>query len=220
MDTLTNQPVVIRNKQDIFDLINRYPVKSKKVNFLILTAMASFFVEGYDIAGFGVAVPSIMKTFSLNGLETGLLNASVSVAAFLAAVVGGYFVDRLGRLKLFFIDMICFVIAGFIGALAPNVATLIVVRFLMGIGIGLDIPAAMTFIAEYTNQQRKRGELNNYMVWNYYSLVTVYLLGWVLFKVGTGPDLWRWMLGLSSIPALMVVIMRYIYIEETPFWLA
>lgn len=219
-EQVDNAPIVIRSIHDVFDIVNRSGRGTRATHWLLIATMLSFAVEAYDIAGFAIAVPSLTSAFHLTPLEVGNLTAIVGFAAFIGAAVGGYFVDRIGRLKLFMIDMLCFFLAAIIGAAAPNIATVMFVRFLMGIGIGLDVPAAMTFVAEYTSGERKRPLTNRYIVWIYYLQVGAFFLGAFLLTLGVGQNLWRWIIGLGAIPSLAVIILRYMYMEESALWLA
>jgi putative MFS transporter len=212
--------LVIRSIHDVFEAVNNSGKGTRSVHWLLVATMLSFAVESYDIGGFAVAVPSLKAAFGLSPVQVGNLTAIVGIAAFLAAVIGGYFVDRIGRLKLFVVDMVCFFIAAILGAVAPDIWTLMAVRFLMGIGIGLDVPAAMTFIAEYTSGERKRPVANKYIIWIYYLQVGVYFLAVALLQLGAGNDLWRWIIGLGAVPALVVIVLRYYHMEESAIWLA
>ena len=214
------RPIVIRSIHDVFEIVNHSGRGTRSTHWLLVATMLSFAVESYDIGGFAVAVPSLKQYFGLSPVQLGNLTAIVGIAAFLAAVIGGYYVDRIGRLKLFVVDMVCFFVAAIVGAFAPNVWVLMAVRFLMGIGIGLDVPAAMTFIAEYTSGERKRTVANKYIIWIYYLQVGVYFLALLLLKLGVGDELWRWIIGLGAVPSFAVIALRYFHMEESAIWLA
>jgi hypothetical protein len=40
------------------------------------------------------------------------------------------------------------------------------------------------------------------------------------YFVGVGLNLWRWAVGLGAVPAIVVLILRYMYMEESPLWAA
>ncbi len=219
-DTRTAQPIVISSIHDVFEIVNRSGRGTKSTHWLLVATMMSFAVESYDIGGFAVAVPSLRAAFHLSPVQTGNLTAIVGIAAVISSIAGGYFVDKIGRLKLFVLDMLCFFVAAIVGAFAPTIGVLMAVRFLMGIGIGLDVPAAMTFIAEYTSGERRRTVANRYIIWIYYLQIGAYFLAVGLLKFGVGDDLWRWIIGLGAIPSLAVIILRYYHMEESAVWLA
>lgn len=84
----------------------------------------------------------------------------MAIGALFGALFGGYYVDKIGRLKMFFIDLFLFVISAIGAALSPNYYVLIVFRVLMGVGVGLDFPVALSFVAEYSATSGKAKYVN------------------------------------------------------------
>ena len=41
-----------------------------------------------------------------------------------------------------------------------------------------------------------------------------------LYFIGVGDNLWRWAVGLGAVPALIILVLRLIYIDESPIWAA
>jgi MFS family permease len=123
---------------------------------VIILALGGIFMDAYDFSSIAFGLPAIKEQFALDGFMTGLVNASIMVGAVVGALAGGYLVDRFGRYRLFMADMVFFVVAALGSALAPEVWSLIGFRFVMGIGVGLDIPVAMAFLAEFSRLQAAR----------------------------------------------------------------
>lgn len=90
----------------------------------------------------------------------------------------------------------------------------------MGIGVGLDVPAAYSFIVEYTALTHKWRTANRYLVFLYYAQLFSYGSAILFFLAGAGPNLWRWVVGIGALPALILVVVRYLYMQESLFWLA
>ncbi|MQA84469.1 MAG: MFS transporter [Streptosporangiales bacterium] len=215
------ETLVIRNPRDVYNFINDTPRKATRNRLMIFTALASLLVDGWDTAGLSAGVPSLVETFELSAFETGLLTSSIGFGMLFAAFVGGHLVDRIGRLRMFLLDMVLFVVAAIIGALAPNFAMVVVARFLMGVGIGIDVPAAMSVVAEQTNTRRKRTFVNQHMLFFYYAIVGSYLISWLLLEVGgVGNSLWRWQMAIGGVLAFIIIVTRLTVAEETAFWLA
>lgn len=63
--------------------------------------------------------------------------------------------DKYGRYSVFMADMLFFVVSAIAAGLAPNVWVLIGARFLMGIGVGIDLPVAMSYLAEFSRLPAK-----------------------------------------------------------------
>lgn len=212
--------LVIRTKQDVYRFINETTRSSGRNRLLLFAALASLFVDSWDLAGFGAGIPSVIQTFHLSAGGVGLLTTSIGIGAVLAAVAGGYLVDRIGRLRMFVLDMVLFVVSAAVGAVAPNPQVLFFARFLMGVGIGLDVPAALSMVAEHSHVGSKRTNVNQNMVYTYYANIAAYIVSFLLVVTGHGADLWRIQVALGGLVALVIIVIRLRVAEESAFWLA
>lgn len=219
-DALDSGSIVFRNRNDVYKLINDAPRTPRRNKMIRLVALSSLLVDGWDSGGLGTGVPSLTKEFGLTGTQIGLLTAAIGVGALLAAIGGGYLVDRLGRLRMFTLDLIVFVVSAIIGAISPVWWLVLISRFLMGVGIGLDIPAAMSVVAEHSTAKSKRKYLNQNMLFFYYSIFASYILSYILVRAGFNSSLWRWQLAASGVLALIVIVVRISVAEESAVWLA
>lgn len=193
---------------------------------VVLLAFGGIFMDAYDFSSIAFGITEIKEQFGLTATMTGLVNAAIMVGAVVGAVSGGVLVERLGRYRLFMADMVFFVVAALGCALAPDAWTLIAFRFVMGIGIGLDLPVAMAFLAEFSSL-RGRGNRNQRVngwspAW-YAATGFGYLVVLILFLAlpeSGQPDLWRYVVGFGAVPALIVLLVRRRYLKESPQWLA
>jgi MFS family permease len=143
--------------------------------------------------------------------------------ALLGALFGGYLVDKIGRYKMFMADMALFVGTAIACAFAWNAESLTFFRFLMGIGIGLDFPVALAFIAEYTARKGKGGNVTLWQPMWYVATASsfaVLLPLYFLIPESGHENLWRWAVGFGAVPALAVLLVRKRYMEESASWLA
>ncbi|MFF0794844.1 MFS transporter [Streptomyces spiralis] len=154
-----------------------------------------------------------------------LVSAAIMVGALLGSVFGGYFVDRLGRFKVFMADMVFFVVAAIGCAVAPDVWTLTIARFLMGIGIGIDFPVAFSFLAEYAARNKKRGRVSLWQPMWYLAVSSTFALlvpVYFLFRQLDWSEghMWRVVVGFGAVPALVIMVFRQKYMAESPSWAA
>ncbi len=63
-------------------------------------------------------------------------------------------------------DMLFFVVSALGCALAPNMEVLVFFRFLMGFGVGMDIPVAMAFLAEFSRLKGKGSKGSRTVAWS------------------------------------------------------
>ena len=152
--------IVLRSAQDVTALINSGQLQKGKSFAITLIALGGIFLDAYDFTSLAFGMPYIAKDFNLTPGMLAVVSASIMVGALVGSVVGGYFVDKLGRFKVFMADMVFFVVAAIACAIAPDVWTLIIARFIMGVGIGVDFPVAFSFLAEYASQKKKGGTVS------------------------------------------------------------
>ncbi len=193
-----------------------------------LTAGMGFFTDAYDLFVIGTVLlliskdPTIAKqtpfgaTFAANAA---LIGSSALIAAFLGALLFGVLADRLGRKTIYGTELIIMAAGALLSAAAPTLLWLIVVRFLLGIGIGGDYPVSATIISEHANA-RDRGKLVS-LVFSMQAagLVVGYLAALLILAAGVPVGVaWRLLLGLGAVPALATFWLRR-RVPESPRYL-
>lgn len=183
----------------------------------ILAAMGGF-LDSYDLISIGSAtvIAQQFHNLSLTSFDVSSLNAMAYAGAILAAVIGGRLSDRLGRRGIFILDLALFVVAGLLQAVVTNTSELLVLRFLIGVAIGLDIPVAWTMICESApTVNRERLVSLMFTFWALGGLVS-YIVAILLLPLGSSS--WRILLASSAIPAAIVFYFRR-DMPESPRWL-
>jgi sugar porter (SP) family MFS transporter len=189
---------------------------SPRLFFWALTSALAGFIFGFDTVVISGAEQTIQ---ALWGLGAGLHGLTMSMALWgtvLGALLGGWPTDRFGRKNtLVWIGALYFVSA--VGsALAPEVYTLMIARFIGGVGIGVSTVAAPLYIAEISPAE-KRGRLAGMFQFNIvFGILVAFLSNYLLG--GLGENAWRWMLGVEAIPALLYTVLCF-GIPESPRWL-
>ncbi|MEG6513331.1 MFS transporter [Desulforamulus ruminis] len=212
-----SQEVIVRGKQDIINFLNNAG-PAKNASIVIFTALGGIFIDAYDFTSLGIGAVQLKEQFGLSAVQMGNLTASMAFGALLGAIFGGYFVDKLGRQKMFYADLWFFVVSALVAAFAPNVEVLMVCRFLMGIGVGLDFPVALSYIAEFSSMKGKGKWVNLWQGMWYVAASFSFLIVLPFYFLGAGPHLWRWAVGFGAVPAIVVLIMRKYFMEESPLW--
>jgi putative MFS transporter len=189
-------------------------LKDKLKSFYL--SSGGFFLDGYDLSVISYALLFIVKEMSLTPLQEGLVTASSLMGMGIGAVLFGYLSDKLGRKKLFGLDLFFFTVFAILSAFSTNMLELFVFRFLLGIGIGGDYPISSTIVSEFS-PSKSRGK---YLVGS----VAMYWLGTLfsaianLIFLGTGDYFWRYSFALGGILAIPIILGR-ISLSESPRWL-
>lgn len=182
----------------------------------MITSGMGFFTDAYDLFIIGAALSILIPLWKLNALEISLVGSTSLIAAALGSYIFGYLADRIGRHAIYGLTLIVLAIGALLSALSPNVYWLLVLRFIMGLGIGGDYPLSATLMSEYANR-KDRGKLIT-MVFSMQGLGLILgpIIAIALLVSGLDHNLaWRLMLALGAVPALATFYLRR-QISETP----
>ena len=182
---------------------------------LAWAAGLGIFLDGYDLVIIGVALVQLHSLWHLASNQIGWLGSAALAGSFVGALAGGRIADRLGRKAIYLIDLATFFVAAMLCGLSWNIASLVIFRFLLGVGIGADYPLSATYMAEFI-PSRKRGAVITWAfgLWMVGAIIAG-LVGYVfLYDPANG---WRWMFILGALPALLVVYLRGT-LPESPRW--
>jgi len=124
----------------------------------------------------------------------------------IGAALGGTLSDRLGRRTVFALTLLVYGLATGVSALSWSVGALLVLRFVVGLGLGSELPVASTLVSEFS-PRRIRGRVVVLLeaFWAVGSIAAA-LVGYLV--VPTSDDGWRWALLIGALPAAYAVFVR------------
>ena len=224
--TAERQPAVIRSAQDVTDLVNSGAGRSSHAKMVVLLALGGIFLDAYDLTSLAYGITDIKNEFGLSAAGAGAVTASITVGAVFGAWLGGFLTDRFGRYRVFMADMLFFVVSALGCALTPNVEFLVFFRFLMGFGVGMDIPVAMAFLAEFSRLRGKGSKGARTAGWSpswYVATSVGYLVVLALYFALPEEQhglLWRFTVGFGALPAIVILLVRNKYMNESASWAA
>ncbi|HVY54867.1 MAG TPA: MFS transporter, partial [Thermodesulfobacteriota bacterium] len=182
-----------------------------------LSAMGVF-LDGFDLFIIGVALPLIQREFSPDTLITGLIGAAAVLGSIAGGSLGGWFTDCYGRKALYLVDLTFFIIFGLLSAISWSVWSLILFRFLLGVGVGVDYPICASYVSEFMPSRIRGKMLIGAFSFQAAGMMFGALAGVIVLAVIPESEAWRWMLGLGVIPAVIVLALRTT-VPESPRWL-
>jgi len=175
---------------------------------------AGLFFDAFDL----YLASSVMVALASSGWATVEQNAQFASAGAFGALIGAFFAgwlgDRFGRRFSFQFNLVLFGAASIAAALAPSMIWLVVLRFIMGIGLGAEIVVGYATVSEFVPPST-RGKWSAILFFFATAAFPVSnLLGYLIV-----PTLgWRWMFVIAGIGALFVWWMRK-QMPESPRWL-
>ncbi|MBS4283613.1 glutathione-regulated potassium-efflux system protein KefC [Escherichia coli] len=163
----------------------------------------------------GVALEQLTPALKLDADWIGLLGAGTLAGLFVGTSLFGYISDKVGRRKMFLIDIIAIGVISVATMFVSSPVELLVMRVLIGIVIGADYPIATSMITEFSSTRQRAFSISFIAAMWYVGATCADLVGYWLYDVEGG---WRWMLGSAAIPCLLILIGRF-ELPESPRWL-
>lgn len=189
---------------------------NKKVLLWSIVVALGGLLFGMDVAVISGAEQQIQRTWHLSDMMHGQVLASALYGTIIGALFGGIPAEKFGRKKVLYWIGAIFLVASVGSALAPDVTTFIVFRFLGGLGVGASSVVAPMFISEIA-PAKNRGKLVATFQFNIvFGILLAYFSNFLLTSLGD--HAWRWMLGILAVPALLFVVLLY-FVPESPRWL-
>lgn len=181
-----------------------------------LSAMGVF-LDGFDLFIIGVALPLIVHSMGITKEWIGLVGAAAPLGAMVGAFTLGRYTDKLGRKAMYLFDLVFFVVFAGLSAVAWNVDSLLIFRFLLGIGIGADYPISSTYVSEFMPKKIRGRMLSGAFSFQALGALFGAAVGLAILMLHPSPDAWRYMLAVGVIPAIIVMILRT-SVPESPRW--
>src|SRR5437016_9216258 len=138
-----------------------------RVFFWALVSALAGFLFGFDTVVISGAEKTIQKLWSLGNGMHGFAMASALYGTVLGSLLGGWPADRFGRKKTLLCIGMLYLVSAVWSALAGEVYSFIVARFIGGMAIGISTVAARLSVSELSSRESRgapRGWLQVYVV--------------------------------------------------------
>lgn len=185
--------------------LDRLPVTAKHKKLLVGSGLG-WALDAMDVGLVSFIIAALAVHWDLGAQQTSWIASAGFVGMAIGATFGGLLADKFGRRHVFAITLLVYGLATGASGLATGLVALIVLRFIVGLGLGAELPVASTLISEFA-PRRVRGRL-------VVILEAFWALGWLLaaligtFVVSAGENGWRWALAIGMVPAFYSVYVR------------
>ncbi|MGH8783190.1 MFS transporter [Paraburkholderia sp.] len=176
---------------------------------IIVSCMLGFALDLYDVLIMPYLMPSIQRSMHIELGEV----ASITTMTLIGSVIGGgafgWLGDRIGRKSALQWTLVVFALASVGSAFAWNFLSLVVLRLIVGIGLGGEWGAGMVLFNGTWNPQR-RG-LDTALIQGSATIAAAGASVVGLWAVGTFSVDWGWRIGLltGGAPVILAVLIRF-----------
>jgi SP family arabinose:H+ symporter-like MFS transporter len=174
---------------------------------------------GFDTAVIAGTTAGLTKSFALTPTGLGLTVAVALVGTVVGAIFAGIPGDRYGRRDSLRVMAVLYLVSALGCGIAWDWYSLLFFRFLGGLGIGGSSVLGPMYIAEIAPAKWRGRLVGCFQINVVAGILLAYLSNYLVGLIVPGPEDWRWMLGVSAIPALLFFIMLFT-IPRSPRWLA
>lgn len=200
--------------------------------FLSVVAAMGGFLFGYDTAVISGTIAQVSQLFELDALQQGWYVGCALVGSIVGVLFAGILSDKFGRKLTMIISASLFSVSALGCAVCADFTQLVLYRIIGGVGVGVVSIVSPLYISEVAVAQYRGRLVSLYQLAVTIGFLGAYLVNYQLLTwsesgVLSGAPLldkifisevWRGMLGMETIPALMFFIIIF-FIPESPRWL-
>lgn len=180
-------------------------VKEISKRKLLGIAGLGWLFDAMDVGMLSFVIVALQKDWGLSTQEMGWIGSVNSIGMAVGALLFGILSDKIGRKSVFIITLLLFSIGSGLTALTTTFAMFLVLRFLIGMGLGGELPVASTLVSESV-EAHERGKIVVLLesFWAGGWLIAALISYFVIPKYG-----WEVAMVLSAVPALYALYLRW-----------
>jgi MFS transporter, putative metabolite:H+ symporter len=182
----------------------------RRLFFAVATA---YFFDTLDVAILTFVLAPISTDYGLSGGASGLLASSSFAGMGIGAAVAGALADRFGRRPVFAYSMLLWGVASLLMIFSWDLGSLLLLRFITGIGLGAELPVAQALLSEILPADRR----GRYMGWMQGSIPLAFIAGALISLALVSTVGWRGVFVLMFVLSVFGLVIRHIT-PESPRW--
>jgi putative MFS transporter len=173
-------------------------------NRLLTIAGIGWTFDAMDVGILSFVIAALAAEWNLSPNEMGWIGSVNSIGMVFGAFIFGILADKIGRKNVFILTLALFSVASGLSALTTTLAAFLILRFIVGAGLGGELPVASTLVSESV-EAKERGRI-------VVLLESFWAVGWLiaaLISYFIIPEYgWRIALILTAVPALYAIYLR------------
>lgn len=178
-------------------------------NKLLGVAGVGWMFDAMDVGILSFVIAAISVDWGLNSTQMGWIGSVNSIGMAVGALLFGVLADKVGRKQIFMWTLVLFSVASGLSAFAATLTVFLVLRFLIGMGLGGELPVASTLVSESVEaEERGRIVVLLESFWAGGWLIAAVISYFVIPADFWPVEGWRIALLLTALPAFYAVYIR------------
>ncbi len=199
-------------------------MKSRTLLIAFIVSLGGF-LFGFDAGIISGVMAFAAPQFDLSDGQLGWVVSSPSFAAMFAMLIAGRTSDIIGRKPILLVIAFLYALSAMLSCRAGSYELLYMSRMIGGVAFGAALIIAPTYIAEVSTAEQ-RGKLVSVQQLNIMlGFFAAFLCNFLFNKMFSGgssflteENVWRWMLGVEAIPAVLYFLLLF-FVPRSPRWL-
>ena len=201
---MSNRGVHMINEQEVFSNGAHRNTKEVSGKRLLGIAGMGWMFDAMDVGMLSFIIAALKVEWNLTPGQMGWIGSINSIGMAVGALIFGLMADRVGRKNVFIITLLLFSLGSGAAAFTTSLTLFLVFRFIIGAGLGGELPVASTLVSESVPAE-KRGRVVVLLesFWAGGWLVAAVISYFIIPRFG-----WQIALLISAIPALYALYLR------------
>src|SRR6201993_955485 len=184
-----------------------------------LTGALGGLLFGFDTVVISGIIDAVVRLYGLSVYQKGWTVAIALIGTVVGSFGAGVVGHKLGGRETLRLTAVLYVLSAVGSGLAWNWPSLMVFRFIGGLGIGASSVLGPVYIAELA-PAKWRGRLVATFQFNVvFGIMLAYVSNYIIRTLRLGATEWRWQVGIAGLPAILFLILLF-GIPRSPRWSA
>ena len=199
------------------------PLSPRARYAVLFVAFSALLFDGMELGLMPIAAGSVAKSFlgdaftkELGGIWFAKLNASLLLGAAVGGIWMGSLGDKIGRTRALGLGVLFYSVFCGLGYFATSLNQMLVLRFLVGLGVGGVWPNGVALVSECWPKVSRPVVAG---IMGAGINAGIFLLSRLTAYWHITPDHWRWVFAICGAPALLGIAILWL-VPESPTWLA
>jgi len=172
-------------------------------------------IDGFDVVSMSYAAPVLTREWTTSYATLGVVFSAASIGLACGAFLLAPLADRWGRWPVMLVALVAITISHALSAVSDTIEHLMMLRFIMGLGLGVLVVSLNVMASEYSNDRQR-----SMMLALLHSGFTVGMMsGGLLAALVLEPYGWRAIFVFGAIVNVVLLVLFVLLMSESPTFL-